>query len=208
MTAYDCAAVRRRASLREGSVAELFEATEEEARRPKWGRFLGRGPPPPPSYALVARLVVALAFVAIIALTALVLSVWLLLRSDGEQAADEPQTATARVTEPAEVAKSVPASGMPPMKRPAPAPAQLLLTAARGDCCLEARASSATGKLLFTGNLEQGRSIRLTKSRLWIAFGAGANLDVTLNGRLVQTFPTGTAAVVVTANGVSPPVGI
>jgi hypothetical protein len=68
--------------------------------------------------------------------------------------------------------------------------------------------SSATGKLLFAGNLEQGKSIRFTKKRLWVAFGAGANLDVTLNGRRVESFPTGTAAVVVTAKGVSPPVGI
>jgi cytoskeletal protein RodZ len=153
--------------------------------------------------------VVALVLVAIIALTALVLSVWLLVRPDEEQTADVPQTVTARVTVPAEAAERAPASGTPPAKRPASPAANLLLTAARGDCWLEARVSSATGKLLFTGNLEQGRSIRLTKTRrLWVAFGAGANLDVTLNGRRVEGFPTGTAAVVVTAKGVSAPTGI
>jgi hypothetical protein len=200
--------VRRRASLRRGSVADLFEATEGRERRLKWGRFLGRGPPLPPSYALVGRLVVALGLVAIIAVTALVLSVWLLVRTDGEQTTGVLGTVTARVTASPETAERAPAAGKPSATRLASAPAKLHLTAARGDCWLEVRASSATGKLLFTGNLEQGRSIRLTKRRLWVAFGAGANLDVTLNGRRVESFPTGTAAVVVTAKGVGPPSGI
>jgi hypothetical protein len=200
--------VRRRASLRKGSVAGLFEATEREERRLKWGRFLGRGPPLRPSHALVGRLVVALVLVAIIAVTALVLSVWLLVRADEDQTLGVPKTVTARVTEPAEPAEHAPASGTRPAKRATFAPTKLRLTAARGDCWLEARVSSATGKLLFSGNLEQGKSIVLTKTRLWVAFGAGANLDVTLNGRRVESFPTGTAAVVVTAKGVSPPVGI
>ena len=198
--------MRRRASLREGSVAELFEATDAEERRLKWGRFQGRGPPP--SSALVARLIVAVVLVGMIALTALALSVWLLLRSDGERTAGPPVTAAARTTEPAKRAEGKPASRGPPAKRASFAPLKLVLTAARGDCWLEARVSSATGTLLFAGTLEQGRSIRLTRSRLWVAFGAGANLEVTLNGRRVESFPTGTAAVRVTAKGVSPPVGI
>lgn len=199
--------MRRRASLRRGSVAELFEATEGRERRPKWGRFLGRGPPRPPSYAIVGRLVVALVLVAIIAVTALILAVWLLIRTDGEQTAGVLGTVTTRVTASPETAERAPAAGRPSATRLASA-ANLLLTAEGGDCWLEVRVSSATGKLLFTGNLEQGRSIRLTKRRLWVAFGAGANLDVTLNGRRVESFPTGTAAVVVTAKGVSPPTGI
>lgn len=197
--------MRRRASLRRGSVAELFEATE--GRELNWRRFLGRGPPLPPSYALVGRLVVALALVAVIAVTALVLSVWLLVRPDGEQTAGAPETITARVTASVKGAATAPAAATPSATRLASTPAKLLVTAARGDCWLEARVGSATGNLLFTGNLEQGRSIRLTKKRLWIAFGAGANLDVTLNGRRVEGFPTGTSAVVVTAKGVSPPAG-
>lgn len=198
--------MRRRASLREGSVAELFEATEGEERRLKWGRFLGRGPPP--SSALVARLILALVLVGIIAVTALGLSVWLLLRPDGERTTRQSGTATGRMTEPAVLAEGKSPSRLPPAKRAGFTHQKLVLTAARGDCWLEARVSSATGKLLFAGTLEQGRSIRLTRSRLWVAFGAGANLEVTLNGRRVESFPTGTAAVRVTAKGVSPPVGI
>jgi Domain of unknown function (DUF4115) len=146
--------------------------------------------------------------VAIIAITALVLSVWQLVRSDGAPTARGPETATARATKPAGVAKRAPAAGTPATRTPAPALTKLVLTAARGDCWLEARVGSGTGKLLFAGNLEQGRSLRLAKRRLWLAFGAGPNLEVTLNGRRVESFPTGTAAVIVTAKGVSAPVGI
>ena len=112
------------------------------------------------------------------------------------------------MTEPAVLAEGKSPSRLPPAKRAGFTHQKLVLTAARGDCWLEARVSSATGKLLFAGTLEQGRSIRLTRSRLWVAFGAGANLEVTLNGRRVESFPTGTAAVRVTAKGVSPPMGI
>jgi uncharacterized protein DUF4115 len=147
-------------------------------------------------------LVVAVSLVGIIATTALVLSIWQLARSNGTETARPQETVTVRATQPTDVAET------PPARRPAAAPARVVLTASRGDCWLEARVGSAAGTLLFAGNLEQGRSLRLAKRRLWLAFGAGANLEVTLNGRRVESFPTGTAAVLVTAKGISGPMGI
>jgi hypothetical protein len=78
---------------------------------------------------------------------------------------------------------------------------QLVLKAARGDCWLEVRAGSASGKLLFFGTLTRGKSLPFRRDRLWLAFGAGANLDVLVNGQRVENFPRGTTTATVTAKG-------
>ena len=145
-------------------------------------------------------------------MAALTISVWQLARSDAIQVnggfvppSTSRATTTARpppVTEAGQVAETTSS----PARTPKAKPARLVLKAARGDCWLEVRVRSATGKLLFAGTLEQGRSLRLLKRRLWLSFGAGGNLDVTLNGARVKDFPTGTATVVITAKGVSAPI--
>ncbi len=85
------------------------------------------------------------------------------------------------------------------------ASARLVVHAARGDCWLEVRAGSRGGRVVYAGTLAHGRTLRVARARLWVAFGAGAHLDVTLNGKQVASFPSGTAAVVVTADGVGEP---
>ena len=80
--------------------------------------------------------------------------------------------------------------------------ARLVLTAARGDCWVQLRAGSASGRLLFEGTVEQGQAKRFTRKKLWLEVGAASNLNVRLNGRRVQNFPQGPAIVVVTAKGV------
>jgi hypothetical protein len=84
---------------------------------------------------------------------------------------------------------------------PSEARPELVLKAARGDCWLEVRAGSASGKLLFFGTLARGKSVPFRRSRLWLAFGAGSNLDVTVNGERVENFPTGTTTATVTLKG-------
>jgi cytoskeleton protein RodZ len=79
-------------------------------------------------------------------------------------------------------------------KRP-PAPARLVVAAARGDSWVEARSGSADGPLLYRGNLEHGRSIRVAARRVWLRLGAASNLDLTLNGRKTGTSLFGTVDV-------------
>jgi cytoskeleton protein RodZ len=76
--------------------------------------------------------------------------------------------------------------------------AKLQLTASRGPCWLLADLGSATGRQLYMGTLEQGRTLRLAGKRLWIRLGAPQNLDASLNARPVD-LPQDTANVVVTA---------
>lgn len=50
----------------------------------------------------------------------------------------------------------------------------------------EVRHGSATGKVLFTGELAPGRTLHLKGQRLWARFGAARNLTITADGRPVE----------------------
>ncbi len=88
--------------------------------------------------------------------------------------------------------------------RGSPRTVKLALTAARGDCWVSIRSGGATGKLLFQGTLDRGKTIRYVGRRFWLQFGdaPSENLDVKLNGRLVRDFPTERSVVVVSPRGV------
>jgi hypothetical protein len=81
---------------------------------------------------------------------------------------------------------------------------KLVLAAARGSCWLEVRVGSKTGPALYSGVVQQGQTLRFAKQRLWIRLGAAGNLDATLNGKRLASFPNGTVEVLVTARGVAP----
>jgi hypothetical protein len=87
--------------------------------------------------------------------------------------------------------------------KPKPRKAKLVLTAVDGDCWMEVRVGSVSGATLYAGTLELGQTQPFVKwRRLWISLGNPANLQVKLNGKVVEDFPTASAVVVVTAKGV------
>jgi hypothetical protein len=77
---------------------------------------------------------------------------------------------------------------------------QLALVAARGPCWVSVRLGSETGRTLYEGTLEQGRSARFAGARMWIRLGAPWNLDATLNGKDVE-LPGSVANILVTRAG-------
>ena len=87
-------------------------------------------------------------------------------------------------------------------KRSQPRVAKLVLTAAHGDCWVEAHAGSPTGDLLFMGTIQQGQTMRFVRNRIWLVLGAPHNLAATLNGKRVRNLPAERTVVVVTAKGV------
>lgn len=96
------------------------------------------------------------------------------------------------------------ANGAPLATSPQPGrPMRLAITAARGDCWLEVHSLSATGKLLYVGVLNEGKTVAVSGRKLWIRFGAGENVDLTLDGKIEQV-PAGATNVLVTTNGVQP----
>jgi len=76
------------------------------------------------------------------------------------------------------------------------------LAATRGPCWLSVRLGSETGRLVYEGTLEQGRTARFSGRRLWIRIGAPWNLAATLKGRAV-TLPPALGNIVVTPGGLS-----
>jgi cytoskeletal protein RodZ len=145
---------------------------------------------------------VAVALAGIVAVTVLVVVAWRF--SSGETPAGNSILPNA-ATQPAsgETTEAPAATGeTTPTEPSTSALARLVLTAARGDCWIQVRAGSVSGRLLFEGTLEQGQAKRFTRKRLWLEVGAPSNLNIRLNGRRVQSFPQGPAIVLVTAKGI------
>ena len=71
----------------------------------------------------------------------------------------------------------------------------VVVTASRGDCWIQARAGSETGRTLEELVLPQGESLRLRAPRIWLSLGASGNVDVTVNGK-PREIASGTVAVV------------
>lgn len=116
-------------------------------------------------------------------------------------------TEAARTTAPAEVTTTAPPPPAPTTTAPAaPSPAaprlaRLAIAASRGDCWLEVRAGSASGRVLYAGFLSQGDSRPFKARRLWVRLGASGNVDLRLNGRSVRSVPVGTVVLLVGRKG-------
>jgi hypothetical protein len=91
----------------------------------------------------------------------------------------------------------------------APKPARAAATAVRlklsatADTWVEVRSGSAAGNVLYSGILTQGSVKRFRDKRVWVRFGAAANLTARLNGRPLH-LPPGTYEALVRARGLEP----
>ena len=95
-----------------------------------------------------------------------------------------------------------PPTSQPTTPQPAPA---LSLKAVRGPCWLDVHAFTASGKLIYSGTLAEGGTLRFSLRRpLWIRLGAPRNLDAAIAGKPAVGLPTQTANVVVTRTGIRP----
>jgi len=143
------------------------------------------------------------------ALAALVMVAW------GDYRAAEPRSfagvpaerlttaAVETVPEPAPVQASVTAVTEPP-PRPAAAVARLTVVAARGPCWLDVRRGGSAGRGLFAGILGQGEQRTFRGKLVWVAVGAGENIDVKLNGEPVSNVPAGVSTLIARPDGVTP----
>jgi hypothetical protein len=138
-----------------------------------------RRPRDPESWVLSIALVAGLVFIALVYTGAVL----------GRAKPSSRVTATPIVTTPPPTAPKAP---LAPPKRSAPT---IVIRAARGDCWVQTRVGSSTGKVIFEGVLRRGRSLTSHDPRVWARFGLSANVDVTVNGRR-RPIPSGTVDVV------------
>lgn len=87
-----------------------------------------------------------------------------------------------------------------PVVSPKKASPAFVLSATRGDSWLSIRAGSSTGRVLYEGLLTRGRILRYRAPRLWVRFGAAANVDVRVGQRKTR-LPFGTADVLLDRSG-------
>jgi cytoskeletal protein RodZ len=142
------------------------------------------------------------------ALVVAAVGVWL-LGTGGSTGRHPPVTQAAATTPPAVhhvvPARARPKPATPFTPPPRSAPPALTLAAARGDCWLELRVGSSTGRVVYERMLHQGESARFgLRQPLWIRLGAPWNLDATIGRRSVTSeLPARTGNAKATAHGVS-----
>jgi hypothetical protein len=124
--------------------------------------------------------IAVLALLGIAILTALVIAAWKFGGPEGEKV-------------PGLALQGGPSSA--PVATSAKGRASLAVRAARGGSWMEVREISASGRLLYSGTLEQGQVKRFLARRLQLALAEPENVVVRLNGNRVQ-LPAGTAFVV------------
>ena len=78
-----------------------------------------------------------------------------------------------------------PASPTKPAKT-VPTSFRLYVRAVHGNCWMDVRNWSSSGKSRYTGTVELGQDQRWIARRLWINFGAPGNLAIVFNGRLLR----------------------
>jgi cytoskeletal protein RodZ len=157
------------------------------------------------SVGLLRPLVAITLFVAIVAGVA----AWQLSRGSGSgtpptlgQGGGATSTGSSKPKTPA---KSTTSRSKSPAAKHATTPSRAVLTAARGRVWLLVRSGGPTGKVLFEGVLEQGKTLPLTLStRIWLRVGAPWALDVRVGGRLLGGLPAQVGNVYLSAKGLSP----
>jgi cytoskeleton protein RodZ len=93
--------------------------------------------------------------------------------------------------------------GRPPAAAPAQNPSpSILVRAVRGDSYVTVRKGSASGKQVFAGTIERGKSEHFTSRRLWFEVRLPANVRITVAGKPARIPRNGTAhQFIVTRNG-------
>jgi cytoskeleton protein RodZ len=123
---------------------------------------------------------IAFALAGIAALVVFFIAAW---KSGGNPKETIPNLGTTnnapakKVLPPATPTKRVPAK---------PVSFRLYVRALNGNCWMEVRNWSTSGKTRFSGTVEPGQSQRFVSRRLWVNFGNPGNLAVVYNGHLVH----------------------
>jgi cytoskeleton protein RodZ len=137
---------------------------------------------------------IAFALTGIAALVIFFIAAW----KSGSPNEQVPNLGTTTAT----TSKKVPPPATPTRKAPAkPVSFRLYVRAVGGNCWMEVRNWSASGKWRFVGTVESGQSQRFVARQLWVNFGNPGNLAIAYNGHVVHV--PGPGSYVFTTHGFS-----
>jgi cytoskeletal protein RodZ len=144
--------------------------------------------------------------VAVGAIVAIVggLAAWRLSSSSGNKQVTPPTTSSDSTT--AAHRKKKPKQTHTTKHVSAALPTRAVVVASRGDCWLEIRSGSSSGRLIYENTLPRGQTlpVKLTSGPVWILFGDPPKVDLRLGGKLVHGLPTQVGSVVLTRRGLQP----
>jgi cytoskeletal protein RodZ len=141
---------------------------------------------------------VIVALAGIIAVTILVVVAWKFGSTSPEPSTGIPPAVNTPVGSTGTSTQQQDSTPPPPSTKKA----RLVLYAEGGDCWLQVRSKSATGKLLYEGTLQAGQTQRFVDDkRLWMQLGAPTYLKATVNGKRIGNMPGNPAIAVVKADG-------
>jgi cytoskeleton protein RodZ len=123
---------------------------------------------------------VAFTLAGIAAVVVFVIAAWRFGGNDNEQI---PNLGTTKATTTRKVPKPVAPA---PVKPPKPATLRLYLRADHGNCWMDVRNWSSSGRSRFTGTVELRQAQFFIARRLWINFGAPGNLSIVFNRKLIH----------------------
>lgn len=146
--------------------------------------------PPPTAHTAVeaprrSRVVTVVSVLGIV--VALAIAAYLAFGQASHHVAQAAQVSTAKPKNAAAAPASAASVPAPSLARPT---VRVTISTHRRSSWLEVRRGSATGPVLFTGELAPGRTLHLVGTRLWSRFGAAGNLTITANGRPVRLVGT------------------
>jgi hypothetical protein len=125
---------------------------------------------------------------------ALALAAYLALGHGSQMRASAARVAAAKPTPvivtPGHTAAAPSPATPAPTHRARPATVRVTISANQRASWLEIRRGSATGPVLFSGELAPGKPLHFTGQRLWSRFGAAGNLTITANGHPVTLLGT------------------
>jgi hypothetical protein len=144
--------------------------------------------------------------VAVGAIVAIVggLAAWQLSSSSGNKQVTPPTTSSDSTT--AAHRKKKPKQTHTTKHVSAALPTRAVVVASRGDCWLEIRSGSSSGRLIYENTLPRGQTlpVKLTSGPVWILFGDPPKVDLRLGGKLLHGLPTQVGSVVLTRRGLQP----
>jgi cytoskeletal protein RodZ len=144
--------------------------------------------------------------VAVGAIVAIVggLAAWRLSSSSGNKQVTPPTTSSDSTT--AAHRKKKPKQTHTTKHVSAALPTRAVVVASRGDCWLEIRSGSSSGRLIYENTLPRGQTlpVKLTSGPVWILFGDPPKVDLRLGGKLLHGLPTQVGSVVLTRRGLQP----